>query len=221
MHSAHDTAPVRVSYSPKMRVRARFRRAAFWVVVVTTLRSGAARADGTLAPRARPALRADAELEYYFPTKSDRPIRTVFANVVIGVPVLHEVLVLEAGLTATGAWGSITQWNERFVDVRYDTGVVGAGPIFLVRCEPVHLGRFALSLDALGGVVFYSAAFPPGGDVYNFTWRLGGAFLVRVTEPLSISVGTRWMHVSNGQGLNPHNPSYEGIGFSVGISYRF
>ena len=31
-----------------------------------------------------------------------------------------------------------------------------------------------------------------------------------VNERLSLTVGLRWMHISNGQGLGAHNPSYEG-----------
>ena len=100
------------------------------------------------------------------------------------------------------------------------SAVFGAGPIFLIRCEPFHVRWFAVSLDLLGGLVIYSDRFPPGGDIYNFTWRMGGALLFRLGPRLTLSVGARWMHVSNGQGLNPGNPSYEGVGVPLGLTYR-
>jgi hypothetical protein len=168
-------------------------------------------------------LRLDSEVEYYLPTKSDRRIDSVFTNAVFGVSVLRDILIVEAGMTATTAWGHITQLGDDFQPVRLsiDGAVFGSGPILLVRCQPFHIGRFSLLLDVLGGIVFYSSHFPPGGDFYNFTWRLGGAFAVRVSEHLSVTAGARWMHVSNGQGFTQKNPSYEGVGFPVGLAYRF
>jgi hypothetical protein len=70
-----------------------------------------------------------------------------------------------------------------------------------------------------GGALFDGC--PPGGDIYNFTWQLGGALAFRIDERFTLSAGVRRMHVSNGQGLVPRNPSYEGIGFPLGLAVRF
>jgi hypothetical protein len=173
-------------------------------------------------PRARrPVLRVDSELEYYLPTKRERPIYSTFANCVVGAELWRGVLSLAAGVTSTVAWGSITQWDENFRDVRYDTTAAGLGPIFLIRIAPFGVGAFGVVLDLLGGLVAYSVRFPPGGDLYNFTWRMGGALVARMTDNLFFTAGIRWMHVSNGQGLGPQNPSYEGVGFPVDLMYRF
>ena len=165
-------------------------------------------------------LRVDVDVEYYLPIGEDRQIHSVFVNGLFGVEVIPGILILAGGVTVTGAWGSIVQWNDDFEDVRSDTLVGGVGPLFLIRCEPFHVGRFGLALDVAGAIVLYTRRFPPGGDIYNFTWRLGGALEVRATESLTVTAGVRWMHVSNGQGLGPQNPSYEGVGFPVGFIWR-
>ena len=167
------------------------------------------------APARRPPLRVDSEIEYYLPTKTGRAIHTGFVNSVFGVDLLRGHLIIEAGVTMTVASGYI---NE---DPTQHATVVGAGPIIMFRCEPFRIGPFSLLFDVVGALVVYSDNFPPGGDLYNFTWRLGGAFAVRLTERLTLTTGARWMHVSNGQGLTPKNPSYEGVGFPLGLLYRF
>jgi hypothetical protein len=186
-----------------------------------TLAEGADASANSAVTPTRPPLRLDSEVEYYLPTKAHRSIRSIFANAAAGVSLLHGIFTFEGGITVAGAWGNIIQWDQHFNDVRLDTSVGGAGPMFLIRCDPFHVWRLSLSLDLLSAIVFYSNHFPPGGDIYNFTWRLGGALVFRVNERFSVTVGLRWMHVSNGQGLGAQNPSYEGLGFPVGLLYRF
>ena len=171
-------------------------------------------------PRHPPQLRGDFEVEYYLPTHAGRQIQSIFSNALFGAQLLRNILVLELGVTWTDDWGYIFQHDGLGIDRRYDSRVFGAGPIFLVRCEPVHLRWFSLSLDLLGGLVVYSAHFPPGGDIYNFTWRLGGALLFRLSRRFTLSAGSRWMHASNGQGIGTQNPSYEGVGVFLGLTYR-
>jgi hypothetical protein len=175
-----------------------------------------ARGDDPTPSPARPALIADFETEYYVPQWQSRQITTVFANGLVGVDLLHGFVRTSAGLSGTAAWGSINQRGAV-----YTTRVGGVGPIFLLQVCPIRLGRFSLTLDGLGGIVFYSSDFPPGGSFYNFTWRLGGTLAVRLTDRLSLTAGARWMHVSNGQGLNPHNPAYQATGLLAGMLYTF
>jgi hypothetical protein len=128
-------------------------------------------------------------------------------------------LSIYGGLTFTGAWGYILQWDEHFQDFRYDTGVFGVGPIFLLRLEPLRIGGFSAGVELLGGIVVYTKGFPPGGDIYNFTFRMGVLLGYRISKSLKLEAGVRWMHVSNGQGLGPFNPSYEGLGFLTGVQF--
>lgn len=174
----------------------------------------------SIAGETVPPLRLDMGAEYYLPTSEDREIHSVFVNALFGVEVVPRWITIAAGLTLTGAWGHIIQWNDDWEDVRYDTGVFGGGPMIIVRVEPLRVGWFSLALDVSGALLVYSARFPPGGDWYNMSWRVGGVLGFRITDRLTLTAGARWMHVSNGQGLGGQNPSYEGVGFPVGIIWR-
>lgn len=167
-------------------------------------------------------------MSYYAPTKEDRRIHSVFLDAVVGIE-LWELLGLSVhgGITSTVASGYITQWNEDFVDVRYDTRVGGLGPMFVARVEPFRplcpgdCAHLSLSLEMTGALVLYTSDFPPGGDLYNFVWRMGGTLGYAVSPRWRIELGGRWMHVSNGQGLGPFNPSYEGAGVTFGSQLAF
>ena len=160
--------------------------------------------------------KAEAGWEYLVPTHFLRDISTASVNAVAGVEFFKRVRVsLNAGVTFTFAYGSITQWNEKFKDVKYFNRAFGAGPIFLLRVEP-YLGKgFSFSGDINLGVILYSTHFPYGGDIYNFMSRLGGSLIYRINKNYALSVSGKWMHVSNGQGLSAFNPSYEAAGTSM------
>jgi hypothetical protein len=51
--------------------------------------------------------------------------------------------------------------------------------------------------------------------------RLGGSLCYRVSKREKIAIGGRWMHVSNGQGFNQHNPSYENAGVNLSLIHYF
>lgn len=160
------------------------------------------------------------EISYYWPTHVDRQITSGFLNAAVGIELLDGWITVAGGVTLSVASGHILQWDENFQDQRLGTTAFGAGPMLLVRVETPALGGVSLIADVLGSLLIYSGDFPPGGDIYNFSWRLGGALAFRVHESISLTVGVRWMHVSNGQGLGPQNPSYEGLGFPLGVAYR-
>ena len=161
-------------------------------------------------------------LEYIVPYDASRQIRTVSINLYPGVQLFQRVhLSLHAGITATYAWGNIIQWDQNFQNVTYQTAAFGIGPGILIRFEPLIVGRFSLSVDVAEKLLFYTAHFPAGGDIYNFMSSLGGSICYRVSKRDKVSFGGRWMHVSNGQGLNQHNPSYEGAGVNLSVIHYF
>lgn len=191
------------------------------VLVCLTL-SSTSRADDTPAHLASSQFEIEANAQYYVPLHDDRQIRSVFVDLLIGrklVPIIG--LSGYVGITSTHAWGSIVQYGERFQDVRYSTSVVGFGPVFLLRMQPLRLGPVSLGLDAVGSLILYNHHFPPGGDIYNFSWRVGPSMKVQILDRLAGVAGFRWMHVSNGQGLGPQNPSYEGAGGSIDVVAGF
>jgi hypothetical protein len=180
-------------------------------------------AQESASTRARHPLTLGTTLSYFAPTKEERQIQTVFVDVLVGVNVWDLLGIdIYGGLTSTVAWGWITQFDDQFNDVRFDTQVGGIGPVFALRAEPLRplcfagCAGFSLALDASGALVLYSAHFPPGGDIYNLAWRVGGAIGYSVTPRWRIELGGRWMHVSNGQGIGAFNPSYEGVGVTLG-----
>jgi hypothetical protein len=168
--------------------------------------------DSTRAIR----FKLEAGAEYMVPYHRNRQVQTVSADVLLGIQFFRKVrLSLYAGVTTTYAWGNIIQWDNNFKDVVYLNAAFGAGPAFLIRAEPVISKHVSLSADIHGGLILYSSRFPYGGDIYNFMWRLGPSVIYRITDQYSITLGLRWMHVSNGQGLGPQNPSYESFGANV------
>lgn len=70
-------------------------------------------------------------------------------------------------------------------------------------------------------MIVYDQDFPAGGDRYNFMWRLGPSLSYRVADSYVVGVSYRWMHVSNGRGVTPEDPSYEAEGLSLQVSYAF
>ncbi len=169
-------------------------------------------------PHALP-LGLTASLEYLAPTKNDRRIGTVTADVRVehaAVPGLG--LRLGIGLTATGADGHIFQLDPTLTRVRFDNRALGLGPTAYLGVTPVRLGRLRLGMEATAGLLLYSTRFPAGGDHYNGMLRVGPVLALRLSPTDELRLSAKWMHVSNGQGLGPHNPSYEGHGLALGWS---
>ncbi len=158
-------------------------------------------------------------IEYYSPTSLSRDIQTISMNFLYGWERTRKFpLTLGGGITLTHAWGSIIQLDDNLNDVEFENSASGIGPIFCLKYELLRFQNWSVAPDFLGGVLLYSEKFPAGGDIYNFMWRLGGMLTYKVPESsTSLGISYRWMHVSNGQGLTPKNPSYEGAG--VGFSF--
>jgi len=72
-----------------------------------------------------------------------------------------------------------------------------------------------LILDASGSVMLYDRGFPNGGSWYNGMVQAGPSVNVGFDKGRSLTVGGRWTHISNGQGLGTHNPSFDGKGVFV------
>lgn len=194
-----------------------------WLVLGVLLVCLAGAPSVPAEPDVRWPLLMDAAVAYYVPTDFEsRRIHSMFGSAKLGTSLVRDRrLTLYGGVMTTAAWGSIVQLGENFEEVHFETRAGGAGPSILFRGEPLQRGRVSLRLEIGGAAIFYRPDFPPGGDFYNLVWQLGGSVAVRITAQLRLGVGVRWMHVSNGQGLGPHNPSYEGVGFPVSLDWAF
>lgn len=165
------------------------------------------------------ALRAEIEAEYLWPTSEDRRIHTVSIHGLVGRGFFGASWIgWRAGLTASYAWGHILQLDDQFRDVRSDNAALALGPMLLLRLQTPELFGFSFGGDGSGGILLHSREFPAGGDIYNFMWRAGLLLERRLAEQIWLGASFHVMHVSNGQGLGPHNPSYEGQGAGLWLS---
>lgn len=165
--------------------------------------------------------------EYLYPVADSRDITTVNLNAYIRLKTIETVnLSILAGLTATYATGDITQLEGDFNggtlrESNYENEAVGLGPGILLDLRLWRVSNFSLHLDGGGSIILYNQDFPAGGDRYNFMWRGGPVLRYDIGNGHDIGLGYLWMHVSNGQGIGPNNPSYDAQGLSLQYSVVF
>ena len=124
------------------------------------------------------------------------------------------------GLTVSRARGNITRRTGSFEDgtlqdETVDSAATGAGPVLAIRAEVGRSGNVSVSLDGSAGVLLYDRDFPAGASRYEFMFRYGPTLSYRLNDAQYLSLTFRGMHVSNGQGFNPHNPEYNAAGVGV------
>ncbi len=164
----------------------------------------------------------EAGAEHLWPTHAARNISTTTLNVLLGRAAFDWCcLVWRAGLSATVASGYILQYEEDFHELRFDDDAIGIGPTGVVRLQTPELAHFVLSFEGSVALILYDRHFPAGGDIYNFMLRAGPSLGYRIDDYWSVAAGARVMHVSNGQGLTPKNPSYEGRGLTLWVARDF
>lgn len=166
-------------------------------------------------------------LEYYYSTENSRNIDTINFNAYFPVKEFKKLnLILYGGLTGTFATGNITQLegdlNEGTLgEVNYETEAFGVGPGLWVNFCFLNMNAMSIHLEGSGNLIVYNKKFPAGGDWYNFMWRFGPVLKFPIGISGGIGIGYNWMHVSNGQGIGPSNPSYDAQGISLHFSKSF
>ena len=183
-------------------------------MVITTPETVLSQPDSiSVKKKAYSKYKIEAGCAYLIPIHANRQIQTINAHIMAGKQFFKKIhLALYSGIIVTYAWGHIVQLNDFYEEVAHENSAFGAGPLFLLRFEPFVVNRIALGIDASGVIAFYTKHFPAGGDFYNFMWRIGPILSIKMNNGYTLGMGYRWMHVSNGQGLGPRNPSYEGEG---------
>jgi hypothetical protein len=106
-------------------------------------------------------------------------------------------------------------------EVNYDNEAIGIGPGILADLRFWRYNKLSFHLDGSGSIIFYNRDFPAGGDHYNFMWRGGPVIRYVIWDDQDIGLGYHWMHVSNGQGLGPDNPSYDAQALSLQYTVTF
>ena len=130
------------------------------------------------------------------------------------------------GLTVSHSRGAITRRTGSFqagtlMDETLDSTATGAGPVLAIRTEFAHGGNVWASLDGSAGVLVYDRDFPAGASRYAFMFRYGPTLSYRLNDRQTLSLTFRGMHVSNGQGINRHNPQYNAAGLGVQFQGAF
>jgi hypothetical protein len=153
--------------------------------------------------------------DYFHPSSDDRDIRTINLNAYARIgEVSDDMLSIYAGLTATYAFGDITQLEGDIEQgtlrqANFDTRAGGLGPSLLIDLRLWRSRHLSAHLSGSGSFIVYTRDFPAGGEKYNFMWRGGPAIRYRIGNSRHVGLGYQWMHVSNGQGVGSQNPSYE------------
>ena len=128
----------------------------------------------------------------------------------------HRALSVYRGLTFTRAVGAT---NPRLEGIWKDSNGVGFGPAMLLRWDKKISSKLHASWDFSGSIMFYDKAHPAEGRAYGFLWRTGPRLIWQYGEDDSVSLGYSVSHFSNG--MKHHNPGYNTLGFSLGISHKF
>lgn len=160
-------------------------------------------------------------IDSYEPLNSDRQLNLTNANVYFLQKELKTIgLTLKLGATLSRATGHITQLEE--IDgtgflrsQQYDSPAWGIGPSIEARFKVFESSRARLTMDLSASGMLYDREFPAGGLRYNGMFQIGPTMDVTFGKGHTLSVGAKWLHLSNGHGLTPRNPSFEGSGITV------
>ncbi|MDX2088150.1 MAG: hypothetical protein SFX73_09875 [Kofleriaceae bacterium] len=96
----------------------------------------------------------------------------------------------------------------------------GTAIIGLVRWHALRAaGGSAYVTLGWGGVV-YGEPFPPRGTRLNGTSMFGGGVAARVGDESELRVELRRLHSSNGKGLVPENPAFDGVELGVHLQVK-
>lgn len=167
------------------------------------------------------------DIEYHSPKDDDRNIRTTNLNAYFLIKEVRAVnLAIYGGFTATYVKGDITQLEGALEagtlrEVNYEEEAFGMGPGILASLCLWQYGKLSIHFDGSGCLILYNEEFPTGGEPYNFMWRWGPVLRYKIKNDQTIGLGYQWMHVSNGKGIGPQNPSYDAQGPRLQFSFAF
>lgn len=128
----------------------------------------------------------------------------------------HRALTFYRGLTFSRATGYT---NRKYEGIFRDSNAVGLGVAGFLRWDKNISGKLYANWDIGGSFLIYNRAHPAQGRAYGFMWRIGPSLTWKYSGDDSFTVGYYVSHVSNG--MKKHNPGYDTMGFSVGVSHKF
>lgn len=164
-----------------------------------------------------------AGIEHYRPIYSDRQIELTAARLALEYASDRWPLAWRGSLTAFAARGHITQLTGRLEEgtlrsVTLTSDAYGGGAGIGAALGPLRMGALGIRWDIEESLLLSDRGFPAGGRHYNFMFETGPTLSLSAGGMWSL--GGRWTHVSNGSGVGPRNPSYEGIGVVLAYTWR-
>ncbi len=180
-----------------------------------------AREEANVLPETQAGREMIVEVQELVPVESNRKIRTTNLDLLFRIRRFDTPdFKFHGGLTVSHSRGSITRRTGSsqagtLKDETYASEATGAGPVLAVRAELARGANLSASLIGSVGVLLYDRDFPAGASRYDFMIRYGSTFSYRLNDRQDLSLTLRGMHVSNGQGLNSHNPQYNAVGVGV------
>lgn len=95
----------------------------------------------------------------------------------------------------------------------------GGGGEFGLRLTPFSSSVVRPFASWSVGLLFFpQRPFLPRGDIYEFILSFGLGAEVSLGERVTLGAQLQYAHLSNGQGLGPHNPAFDGPGGAVTLS---
>jgi Lipid A 3-O-deacylase (PagL) len=180
-----------------------------------------AQEKANVLPRPQAERQIVLELQDLGPVEKDRKIRTTNLDFLFHIRRFDTPdFKFYGGLTVSHSRGTITRRTGSFeagtlMDENLDSAATGAGPVLAIRAEFAHSGNVSASLDGSAGILLYDRDFPAGASRYDFMFRYGPTLSYTLNDRQALALTLRGMHVSNGQGINPHNPQYNAAGLGV------
>lgn len=159
-------------------------------------------------------------VEHYSPLHADRQLHLDNAQWLLRQKTLFGGRVrLRLGVDVTRGHGSITQLQAgadgKLQEVMLDSPGLGVGPLAEAHLGLLDVGPVHLGFDVGAAVLWFDRGFPAGGLHYDGKYSLGPSVGWSMGSYGRLTVGARWMHLSNGHGLVAENPSFEGRGVTV------
>jgi hypothetical protein len=156
------------------------------------------------------------QADYLGPRQADRPIDVATATAA-------HVWRLPYGVQASLGLGVLQAEGER-VDTNRPPVASDATGLLLgggLRFAPVRIGPVEPFVEGMVHFLYTAGhPFPAEGTSVNGLVRWGGGVTLRLSERMSLEAGYRAAHLSNGGGLVPYNPAWNGRGGFIGLSWR-
>ena len=163
-------------------------------------------------------------VSYYTPTQAHRDIDITTIDFSRGWKLLG-ALEIQRRLGLFHAWGTRT---DAPYGVDPDSTATGVSAGIAARLYPLDLigvNRLRPFVEGSAQILYTPGTrdgFPSGGSGLNGFERAGAGVVVQLSPRLALEATYQWYsHVSNGSGVSPQNPMWNGHGGTIGIRRLF